>query len=100
MDTPACSTPEELTERQIIEWYFADIPILIDIGLAESELKAHAKNPHSSAFSYWQILAGTWEAYGCKGVRGELRAEMTCARKIYEQDGTTPWNESKHIWGK
>lgn len=78
---------------------FSDAPIMLEVARAESRLNPYAKNPHSSAFSVFQILSGTWTAYGCEGVRGVVADEIACARKIYDKDGLAPWRASQYAWG-
>lgn len=73
---------------------FPDEPRMLEIAIAESRLEGYAQNPRSSAYSYFQILKGTFSAYGCTGTRGELETEIACARKIYDRDGLTPWAAS------
>lgn len=57
-----------------------------------------AKNPRSTATGVFQILIGTWHAYGCTGERTNAADNIRCARKIYDESGTTPWNASKYAW--
>lgn len=88
----------------LIKKTFADAPKMVDVAKAESQL-CHPNwlvNPKSSARGCFQILKGTFEdpRYGCVGDRMEHRANIECARKIYDKDGTTPWDASKNVWSK
>jgi hypothetical protein len=57
-----------------------------------------AKNPFSSASGVFQILKGTWKAYGCTGDAFNEDDNIACARKIYDDSGTTPWLASQAGW--
>jgi len=59
-----------------------------------------AKNPNSSASGVFQILKGTWAAYGCTGDVFNEDDNIACARKIYDESGTTPWNASRGGWAR
>lgn len=72
---------------------------MVAIADAESDFIPWADNPNSTAYGVFQILIGTWHDYGCTGDRGNADDNIECARKIYDQSGTRPWNASIHEWG-
>lgn len=96
--------PEEiivpLTPLQMIEEEFPDAPIMVHIAAAESRTCTNNVNPTSSARGCFQIIKSTWLAYKCTGDVLFPPDNIACARKIYDDSGTAPWNESKHAWGK
>ncbi len=77
---------------------FPDAPIMLKIARAESGFKPWEKNPNSSASGLFQILTGTWKLHGCEGDVFNAEDNIACARKIYDDSGTKPWNESKPFW--
>ncbi len=75
-------------------------PVMLEIARAESNLDPTAKNASSTASGLFQILNGTWEAYGCVGDVFEATDNIDCARKIFYKEGTKPWEASRTIWEK
>ncbi len=90
--------PREPTFKDLVIMEFPDAPVMVRICEAESGCTPEAKNPTSSALGGFQILKGTWEQYKCVGSRIEASSTIACARKIYDKEGTTPWNSSKSVW--
>ena len=84
--------------ENMVRHEFLDAPIMVEIARAESRFIPTAKNPASTATGVFQILVGTWAAYGCVGERTDASDNIACARIIYNQDGTTPWNASSENW--
>lgn len=84
--------------RAMVAAAFPDAPIMVYVADAESDFCSHADNPNSTAYGVFQILQGTWTAYGCTGSRGDAADNIKCARKIYDASGTQPWNASKSKW--
>ena len=82
----------------VVAEFGADAPVMIDIADAESNFDPSAKNCGSTATGIFQILKGTWEGAECTGSRTDPRDNIRCARIIYEDSGTTPWNSSSHAW--
>lgn len=93
-----------LTPKEKIILEFQDAPIMVHIAQAESTMCTDKDNPYSSASGCFQILRKTWADYKCEGVfdTDSMNDDINiaCARKIYNRSGTSPWNESKHVWGK
>ncbi len=80
---------------------FKNDPVMIDIATAENNrFDPVAKNPGSSATGLFQIISGTWRNYKCEGDVKNAADNITCAKKIKADSGTSPWNESKSVWGK
>lgn len=86
------STPE------LVILAFPDAPIMHRVAWAESKFDPKAKNPSSTASGVFQILSGTWAHYKCVGDVFEASDNIACARRIYDREGTRPWNASKHVW--
>lgn len=99
-------TKVPLTPKEKIEQEFKDAPVMVKIAGAESTHCKNKVNPKSSARGCFQILKGTWRDYKCEGdfndeaVRMDDDKNIACARKLYDRDGTVPWNESKANWSK
>lgn len=87
-----------LTAKKMVEIEFVNVPVMIRIAKAESGFNEKSRNPHSTAKGVYQILDGTWKAYGCKGDVLNAEENIACARIIYERDGTVPWNSSASSW--
>lgn len=83
--------------QDMVSSAFPDAPVMLRIARAESHLIPTAKNPHSTATGLFQVLNGTAKAYGC-GIQTDPEQSIECARKIYDAEGTTPWNSSKANW--
>lgn len=94
----ASSTPPILTPEELVTAAFPDAPIMVRVAKAESSFIPTAKNPASTATGIFQILIGTWKAYGCTGSRVNAADNIACARKIYNDSGTSPWISSKANW--
>lgn len=71
---------------------------MLRIAIAESKLDPLAKNPDSSAKGLFQILDGTWKVYECQGDVYNPYDNIECARKIYEDSGTSAWAASRENW--
>lgn len=70
------------------------------IAQCESGGDYRAQNPHSSASGKYQFLDSTWRAMGGTGkARNASPAEQDMrAQKLLAQQGTAPWNASRHCW--
>lgn len=77
---------------------FPDAPVMIRIAQAESQMRPEARNPRSTASGLFQILNSTWRAYKCQGSPYNAEDNIACARKIYDDVGTTPWISSSAEW--
>lgn len=95
---PSHAIPDTSGIRALIEAAFPDAPVMLAIAEAESHMRPEAANPVSSARGLFQILIGTWNAYGCSGDRLDASDNIACARRIYDAEGTRPWNASAHAW--
>lgn len=86
--------------KSMVENEFKHAPVMVAIAQYESSFNPNNKNPNSSASGLFQILKGTWKAYKCEGDVFNPTDNIACAKKIYADSGTTPWNASKANWGK
>ncbi len=95
-----------LVEAEVRE-YFQDAPVMIQIARCESSFNQYdrngnvLKNPHSTAKGAFQIMESLHTAKAANLGYDILTLEgnMGYARYLYNQQGTTPWNASKHCWG-
>lgn len=72
------------------------------IAECESGGSYTAQNPNSTASGKYQFLDSTWRAMGGSTARAKDASpaeQERLALKLYEQQGTTPWNASKSCWG-
>ena len=100
--------PREKTVDELILETFPESPVMLEIAYCESGVQTPtdcygpinpaAKNPRSTATGVFQILIGTWNAYGCTGERTNAADNIACAKKIHDARGTRDWNASKHAW--
>lgn len=78
-----------------------DITKLIRIARCESNFNQYAKNPNSTAKGIFQFIDGTWRANCLKdGNVYNFVDNINCAIKVYQKQGSTPWNASKNCWNK
>lgn len=95
---PKPAASETLTVPQMVIKEFGAPSIMVRIAMAESGFISTSTNPKSSARGIFQILIGTWNDYGCLGDVFDPIDNITCARKIYDKAGTTPWKASIEMW--
>ncbi|MEM7337507.1 MAG: transglycosylase family protein [Actinomycetota bacterium] len=81
-------------------------PVLLKIRFCESTDNYTAANTSSSARGAYQFLTGSWDWYGHAERTGVSQAHLAtpaqqdqAALLTWQQDGTTPWNASRHCWG-
>lgn len=98
--------PQAQSVREYVEEYFADAPIMVAIAKCESQFR-HAeedgtilKNPHSTAIGTFQIMSSLHKEPAQKlGLDiYTMQGNAAYARYLYENQGTKPWNASKHCW--
>lgn len=63
-----------------------------------------AQNPSSTASGKYQMINGTWLAYGGGKYAPEAHLATEAeqdrvAAKLWAAEGSSPWNASKHCWG-
>ena len=101
--------PQAQTVQQYVQTYFADAPVMIAIAQCESRFTqldkdgTVLKNPHSSAVGVFQIMASIHATSADENLGMNiytLQGNAAYARYLYENQGTTPWNDSKACWGK
>lgn len=101
--------PKPLTVEEKILATFPDAPIMLEVAYCESGVQTpddcwgpinpKAKNPYSTAKGVFQILDRTWTYAECVGDPYNEDDNIACAKILYEDSGTRPWNASKHAWG-
>lgn len=100
---------EPKTERQIIEEYFKDIPIMVDVARCESTYRQFDENGNVlrgkvnsqdvgalQVNEYWHLKTSKQLGLDIYTLKGNL----AYGRYIYSQEGTKPWNASSGCWGK
>ncbi len=101
--------PQAQTVQQYVQTYFADAPVMIAIAECESRFTQLdkdgkvVKNPTSSAVGVFQIMASIHAASADQNLGLNIytvQGNAGYARYLYENQGTTPWNDSKSCWGK
>jgi hypothetical protein len=98
-----------MSTEKYIRQYFSDIPIMIQIAKCESRFRQlepdgsiHRGDINSEDVGVMQIN----EHYHLDQSQEEnyniytLEGNTAYARKLYEKEGTKPWNSSKACWGK
>lgn len=88
------------TPREYIEEVFGVGHIMMHIADAESHVCINNVNPISSARGCFQILKSTWRDAACLGDVLNYIDNINCAKILYDDSGTTPWNPSRGEWGK
>jgi soluble lytic murein transglycosylase-like protein len=78
--------------------------LALAIAECESNFEQFAKNPKSSAESYFQIIDGTWESatkeMGVEGSKFDPVLHIQVAMHLLKKNGTNDWLESKPCWSK
>lgn len=102
----ATTTPP--TIKELVQMAFGTTSVMVKVAECESHFRQFdkagvpLKNPHSSATGVFQIMFSLHNAtalskgWDVKTTEGNL----AFAKYLYTQSGTTPWNASKHCWGK
>lgn len=73
------------------------------ISICESGNNPHAHNPHSSASGKYQLIKSTWASVGGllwapSAAQATLEQQEIAAHRLYDRDGTSPWDASKPCW--
>ena len=105
--TVATTTHAQSSEAAV-KRYFAGQPVLISIAKCESGMRQFdengrvLKNPDSSATGVMQIMASFHRRQALRlGYDiNTLNGNLGYAKKLYQREGTRPWNASRHCWGK
>lgn len=89
---------DEVHMESVIATHTSNYPVMRAIAWCESKLDPEAKNGKSSATGLFQIIAGTWKAFGCSGDRMNPIDNARCADKIATQSGLHHWAKSSSCW--
>ena len=87
--------------------YFSAYPVLINIAKCESRMRhldekgRLLKNPKSSASGVMQIMLSYHKEPAARlGLDlATLDGNLRYALHLYKNEGTRPWNASRHCWG-
>lgn len=92
---------EEMKNERLVRAEFEqDAPIMIEIARCESGFK-NIKGKLSDDFGPLQINYVHLERLEELGLdREKVEDSIAYARMLYNESGTTPWNNSKGCWGK
>lgn len=77
-------------------------PEAVKVAFCESSLNPYASHTNSSATGLFQIIKGTWNGYKCTGSRTDADDNISCAYKIYQNNGwgaNASWGASKGCHG-
>jgi len=98
-----------MSTEKYVRQYFSDIPIMIQIARCESTFRQLEKdgNIHRGDVNsedvgvmqineHYHLDQSQKENYNIYTIEGNT----AYARKLYEEEGTKPWNSSKACWGK
>ncbi len=102
------ATASNVGVEQLVEAYFTDIPIMVDIARCESHMRQYDKNGlvirgeiDSNDVGVMQINERYHKDIATKlGLDLEkLTDNLVYARRLYEKQGSDPWVSSKKCWG-
>ncbi len=104
--TIATTTHAGPVEKEVRQ-YFADVPIMATIAGCESRFRQFdengrvLKNPNSSASGVMQIMSSIHKREAARLGYDiyTLEGNLAYARHLYRNEGTRPWNASRHCWG-
>lgn len=97
--TPApIKTEKTEIEEKISEVFGKDGDLAIRIAKCESSLNPRAKNKDSSARGLFQIMQ-SWHKIDEKWLL-DPDINIKVAKKLFDEQGTVPWNASKWCWNK
>ncbi len=108
-EIPKKEVEHRMSTEEYVKQYFSDAPIMIRIAQCESHFR--------QLDSYGNVRRGVVnnqdvgvmqinefyhldEAQKANYNIYTLEGNIAFARKIYEKEGTTPWNSSRPCWGK
>lgn len=97
------------TVRAVVEEYFADLPIMVQISRCESHFRQFNKNGEVYRGKVNDQDVGVMqinEFYHSETAQKlgldlhTIDGNLAYARYLYGKEGTRPWNSSKACWGK
>ncbi len=102
------TTTHTHSSEAVVKRQFAGQPVLISIAKCESGMRQFddsgrvLKNPRSSATGVMQIMASVHRRQALRlGFDiNTLNGNLGYAKKLYSNEGTRPWNASRHCWNK
>ena len=95
-------TVKEPIQQPTPQEYLAELSgenfaLLNRIIICESNWRADAKNAHSSASGIFQFISSTWANWG-EGDVFNPYDNIRSGVKLFEAQGTRPWDSSKSCW--
>ena len=106
---PAVQTAAATSTEAIVQQYFSDIPIMVQVARCESDFRQTL--PDGTVLrgkvdprdvGVMQINTG-YHADEAKKLGLDLfklQDNMAFARYLYQKEGTQPWNSSRPCWGQ
>lgn len=95
-------TPEQTEE--LVEYYFPDVPEMVDIARCESRLKQYTNGSptrsHTNDYGLFQVNEASWKnTADTLGVDFKtLGGNIVMARYILMTQGLGAWKASSHCW--
>ena len=108
-DTESSVLEQPITTREIVETYFSDVPVMIDVAYCESRFtqfnadgSVHRGVINPADVGVMQINEKYHLDTSIKlGINiHDLEGNLDYARYLYETQGTAPWEYSSHCWNK
>lgn len=98
-DTPKPTPkPIQALVREEIVRVFGENSIMLKVAQCESGFNPMAKNKTSSATGVFQIMSSV---HGISPrFLTDYKVNTAIAKKLYDEQGTTPWNASINCWGR
>lgn len=108
-ETESSDLEKPITTREVVEEYFSDIPVMVDVAYCESRFtqfnadgSVHRGVVNPQDVGVMQINEKYHLETSLKlGINiHTLEGNMAYGRYLYETQGTAPWEYSSHCWNK
>jgi hypothetical protein len=108
-DTESSELEQPKTTREIVEAYFSDVPVMVDVAYCESRFTQYNADGsiHRGVVNPQDVgVMQINEKYHLETSINlgldvhTLEGNLEYARYLYETQGTAPWEYSSHCWNK